>query len=314
MSSTSPYVPFYASDWLAGTRGLTAVETGVYITLVALMYEADGPVPYDPRRLCRTCGCTPRTFEKAVDALMAQGKIALAEGGLTNARAKKEIEKRREKSCAAKKNAANRWRKSLKTQCADDADASRSQCGSDAYQNQSPELESRDIPSPPPLDDSARAPSSGSVVVATESPPTSPTLREKILVACGADPVSGLTGPNGTVLGTRADMHAVERWRADLGLDDETILAVIVDAMNRKRDGPPSRLSYFDRPMQREAGSRNRPKLEAVDARFPIPVHIPGPGPARQPAHAIAGGLPSGLVGVAMRRAAARRAEDAGEV
>lgn len=138
----------------------------------------------------------------------------------------------------------------------------------------------------------------------------SPTLRERILAACGADPVSGLTGPSGSVLGTRADMHAVERWRDDLGLDDETILAVIIDAMSRKRDGPPSRLTYFDRPMQREAGLRNRPKLEADNATFPVPAS----GSPHRPASAGSGGFPSGLVGVAMRRAAARRAEDARKI
>lgn len=102
-------------------------------------------------------------------------------------------------------------------------------------------------------------------------PDPDPTLRERILAACGADPVSGLTGPNGTIIGTRADMQAVEAWKADLGLDDEAILAVIVDAMSRKRDGPPSRLTYFDRPMQREAGKRNRTKLTPIEGASDVP-------------------------------------------
>ena len=37
--SKMPWIRFFPSDWLAGTRGMSAVETGVYITLIATMYE-----------------------------------------------------------------------------------------------------------------------------------------------------------------------------------------------------------------------------------------------------------------------------------
>ena len=86
-------------------------------------------------------------------------------------------------------------------------------------------------------------------------------LRRRILVTIGADPVSGLAGPSGNLLGTRADMDRVRMWRGDLGLDPDTIVAVIADTMSRKRDGPPSRFTYFDQAMQREAGRRNEPRL-----------------------------------------------------
>ena len=33
------HIPFYPSDWLAGTAALSDAEKGVYITLVARMYE-----------------------------------------------------------------------------------------------------------------------------------------------------------------------------------------------------------------------------------------------------------------------------------
>lgn len=160
---------------------------------------------------------------------------------------------------------------------------------------------------------SAQAREAPPAAVAPAVPPESDlTLRERILIACGADPVSGLTGPSGAMLGTRADMHAVARWRADLGLDDQTILAVIADAMARKRDGPPARLTYFDRPMQREAGARNQPRLEPFDAEF---SNRPGAGLAAGGYPGAAGGRgPSGLVGAALRRAAARRAAGEGSL
>ena len=50
------HVPFYPSDWLAGTRGLSDSETGVYITLIARMYEMAGPIERDDDRLSRLCG------------------------------------------------------------------------------------------------------------------------------------------------------------------------------------------------------------------------------------------------------------------
>ena len=40
--SESPWIKFYPSDWLAGTRGMSATEAGVYINLIAMMYESDG--------------------------------------------------------------------------------------------------------------------------------------------------------------------------------------------------------------------------------------------------------------------------------
>ena len=42
-----PWFKFYPSDWLGGTRGLTAEETGVYITMIAMMYEAGGGLPHN---------------------------------------------------------------------------------------------------------------------------------------------------------------------------------------------------------------------------------------------------------------------------
>ncbi|TGN50465.1 hypothetical protein E4L95_17435, partial [Paracoccus liaowanqingii] len=70
------------------------------------------------------------------------------------------------------------------------------------------------------------------------------TLRGRILSAIGVDPISGMAGPNGNLLGTKADMERVRMWQADLGLNSDTIIAVVVETMTRKRDGPPSRLTY----------------------------------------------------------------------
>lgn len=101
------------------------------------------------------------------------------------------------------------------------------------------------------------------------------TLRERILIACGVDPVSGLTGPNGNTLGSRVDMDQVARWQADLSLDPETIVAVVSEAMSGKRDGPPSRFTYFDKAMARESARRAAPPLRPSENTTSAPASRP---------------------------------------
>lgn len=55
---------------------MTAEETGVYITLIARMYEMAGPIERDDDRLYRICGCkSKRAFVKIVDHLVSVGVI-----------------------------------------------------------------------------------------------------------------------------------------------------------------------------------------------------------------------------------------------
>ena len=120
------HIAFYPSDWLAGTRALSDTETGVYITLVAHMYEMAGPIERDDDRLSRMCGCrTKSSFLKSLEHLIAVGKIIDLDGTLFNERVEKEIKNTTEKSVKAKAAAQSRWdRKSNKNNGGDDADAS----------------------------------------------------------------------------------------------------------------------------------------------------------------------------------------------
>lgn len=119
------HIAFYPSDWLAGTRGLSAQETGVYITLIARMYEMAGPIPRDDARLSRLCGCkTKNAFTKALSYLISEGKITDTDAGLFNDRVKKEIKKVTEKSLKAKQAAQSRWdKKTNENKDSDDANA-----------------------------------------------------------------------------------------------------------------------------------------------------------------------------------------------
>jgi uncharacterized protein YdaU (DUF1376 family) len=140
MSAT--WIKFYPSDWLSGTRGLSAAETGVYITLIATMYETERPVPNDQKRLARQMGMTPAALDKVISALLEQGKIILTEDGFWKQRVEKEIKFRTEKSEAAAQSASKRWKKSEEKQEKCDANALPTQCEGNATRYQI--LEERD--------------------------------------------------------------------------------------------------------------------------------------------------------------------------
>lgn len=106
------HIAFYPSDWLAGTRGLSDAETGVYITLICRMYEMAGPIERDDERLARLCGCRSKSsFVKALTYLIEEGKITEVDGALFNDRAQKEIEKVTSISSKARSAAEERWKK-----------------------------------------------------------------------------------------------------------------------------------------------------------------------------------------------------------
>lgn len=80
--SDTPYIPFYTSDFLGGTSGMTAATKGVYITLLCLMYEVEGPLEQQWDTLARRCGCTLPAFKKAVEVLQDDGKLTVEDGRL----------------------------------------------------------------------------------------------------------------------------------------------------------------------------------------------------------------------------------------
>ncbi|MGB1214803.1 MAG: DUF1376 domain-containing protein [Pikeienuella sp.] len=120
------HIAFYPSDWLSGTRGMSDAETGVYITLIAKMYEMAGPIERDDNRLSRLCGCRSKaSFLKSLDYLISEGKIIQTEKGLFNERVEKEIKNTTEKSSKAREAAQSRWdRKSNKNNDGHNANAS----------------------------------------------------------------------------------------------------------------------------------------------------------------------------------------------
>jgi len=106
-----PYVRFFMSDWLGGTRGMKAAEIGIYFTLLALMYERGEPLPEDNQRLARQCGSTPKTFSTTLQMLIDEGKIDRTKYGLWNKRVQNEFVFRAQKSQDNSRAAKIRWGK-----------------------------------------------------------------------------------------------------------------------------------------------------------------------------------------------------------
>lgn len=126
--SESPYIPFYTSDFLGGTSGMTAATKGVYITLLSLMYEAEGPLTQAWDTLARRSGCTLPAFKKAIETLVDDGKVEVSDAGIWSEKCDKHIAQRRERSDSAKAAAGKRWEKIKEKQRKTDANAMRTQC------------------------------------------------------------------------------------------------------------------------------------------------------------------------------------------
>jgi uncharacterized protein YdaU (DUF1376 family) len=141
----APFIKFYPSDFLAGTSGLSPAERGVYITLLCLIYEADGPVALDEARLARRCGAPKNIFSRILEALVLEGKLTLEGGYLSNRRAEKALIDRQVRVQNSTMAASQKWKrekqKTQENQTPIDASASATQCVSDAIPEPEPDIE-----------------------------------------------------------------------------------------------------------------------------------------------------------------------------
>jgi uncharacterized protein YdaU (DUF1376 family) len=111
MSKRNFYIPFYPSDWLTGVADMTPVEAGIYINILAMIYDLGGPIKADHARLARRMNCSKSTFTATVIGLCAAKKLIVKDGLITNERAQIELEKRCKKAESAKASINTRWAK-----------------------------------------------------------------------------------------------------------------------------------------------------------------------------------------------------------
>ena len=85
------YVKIYPSDMLNGIAGLQPNEMAAYFVILMLIYDEDGPVPFNVSYLSNRCNMRPSTFKRTLESLLQQGKLTLEDDFLFNGRAIKEL-------------------------------------------------------------------------------------------------------------------------------------------------------------------------------------------------------------------------------
>jgi len=81
----------YAEDFRRDTRGMKAMEIGLYMTLTQKMYQEKKPVKEDYRFLSMISGDSKYAIRKAMEALIRRRKIIRTEEGLWNPQLDEEL-------------------------------------------------------------------------------------------------------------------------------------------------------------------------------------------------------------------------------
>lgn len=117
---------FYPSRFMAGIRGLNAVEVKIYISLLCRIYEHNGPIENDPLVLATYCEVRRAAFDKALAKLLALGKLYQTDDGLlSNRTCDDEISQRASKSEFARRAGVRSAQKRQKNQTLEETEAQR---------------------------------------------------------------------------------------------------------------------------------------------------------------------------------------------
>lgn len=248
--SDMPWFQFFASDWLAGTRGLSAIETGIYITLIASMYDREEPLANDVERLSRLCGASPRQFKAALGKLIEDGKIVEVDGKLWNSRVEEQLQLRAAKSEKAKSAADARHNgKTEQIQRPISANASPKQSQNDAIQK--PEARSH-IETLPTLE-----------------PVQPPAVARCVEIGQKITDAMGVTNDPRWI----GNWSAVNVWLAkgfDPDLDILPTVLAQVERMKKTGRQMPGSLNYFEKPI----AENHRRRLEGIVAAPPKPPNV----------------------------------------
>lgn len=90
----SPWFAFYADDYIAGTRDMSAAARGVYVDLLCYQFT-HGAIPDDSRKICRIAGIFPDEWEE-IEGEVREKFRESEQGKLSNERMESEREKREE--------------------------------------------------------------------------------------------------------------------------------------------------------------------------------------------------------------------------
>lgn len=255
--------------------GMTIRQAAVYDLVTDLLYEGAGETPNNPQHIAshfKDMGS--RAARETISELIVMGKLHESGGMLRNNRASEQARSRQqisearsdagrkggEKSAETRRKLADNPAKTERNQ-REFAEFSEPDCNEISHLTEA-NASSKNQP------DKRREEKNGSgdgTRARASEPPDMPTDRELLLQAMGVDPVSGIIGPSGKMIGRMADMQEFQAWRDDLGLSMPDILTIIAEVMQTKADGPPKTFSYFTEPMRRAAGRKARPALVPIE-------------------------------------------------
>lgn len=242
-------------DFLGGVQGLPSREIAVYAVTLDLIYQHGGEINNDPGWIAgwiKDMGAA--AVRNALASLVEKGKLQIEENGnIGQKRARNEAKTRRKQSETNAENGKKGGISSGKSRAASKENKDLGEANASS-ENEAEKRREENIGGGG-MREAAKTPRlnepSGDVL----------TPREMLLEAMGADPVSGMVGPNGTRAGSPGDMIHVKRWAGDLGLTLDEQIAVIHDVMARKKDDPPASLRYFTKAMERFAAIKAEPDL-----------------------------------------------------
>ena len=272
-------VPMWADAFLRDTMDMSAEEIGAYHLIIYAMWKRENcDLPNDPRRLSRIARVSTRAWNSRVGPAITS-LLSVTDSNIISAKLQKEaLETERHLI------AQHRRKCELCKLSSDNSHISDSlQLEKELSKKTHNLLENNNRPptgvttGDKPSDRTPEKPSQhtnirdggGGTRARDDLPDQTECLREQILGQIGADPVSGLSGPTGKILGTFQDMTIANRWKDDLGLTDSEIVTIVGEVMRAKPDGPPASFRYFDQAMQRAAGAKSRPKLTPIEGGSP---------------------------------------------
>ncbi|GEM_PF-6622741 len=252
----APWIKFYPADFMNGVRGMSAQEVGLYQMLLCRIYEENGPVEFNVLRLATYCGMREATFTKTFEKLVALGKLSVVDGWVSNARAEIEISNRANDLKIASRAGKASAQKRQQNQHLASTPVQRTFNHTDTDTDTDTDKKIDDV--------------GDSACDARDDF----TLRERILDAIGIDPVSGLTGQGGRMIGTSVDMAEVDRWKSLPGMTDDRVVTVVRECMPSLRSQPPKSFKYFTPAMQQLSAQLSAPALQPATIGTSPPPEI----------------------------------------
>lgn len=238
------FYKFEIANWNEGTANLTLEQEAAYLRIVNAIRLSDQPITFNMFVLCGLWRCNERKAKRILQELIDAGKVHIEDGKIIN-----------EKAVEAASN--------LRRLRADRASAG-SRGGIESGKSRAKALENKETGEAIASTREEKRREEKSVVACAgakpENPPSSQTTRERLLAAIGADPISGMMGPNGAMLGRQSDMQTAAGW-ADLGLTIDQQCRIIGERMaNARAKAPhfvPRSFAYFTGAMQDAVSARS---------------------------------------------------------